>query len=1337
MNYNFQSLQGNNKLPSSGKMKSRTKNIYSPVHNKEDQIFLQSEIKNQSLPKTINKESQSEFNESKEIKNEELNVIYSSIQKMWDDLGITESYQIQFHTAIKNLDEEEVKNILINEKKNLNKFGDALLNLSNEIISRDNNVHSLQRDVVALTQNQNILREDEKFIRNREKIILEIISYVKALRINSINVINYFLRVRELITYYRLIGKIDMKLINSNYKYSDDYLKKMRRDMDFLKQYKQLSKYFDMNNGEIDAFLTNFDSKPTNNIKYAKYINNKAKITVSEEMRKAINECRYILTQEEIYDKIKQNGFELETDNINNKNLINTNRIEKSKIRFFKPNEENQKEFPKLNDMNNSIDNNMNNNAKLFRIRNNNSSGKINVTLKDKDFRGRKNMDIIRLNLNREYNNLLRNNNKFQNNNYILSSNNNNNMNFRRPFLCVNKIKIEREEIKKDRIQFFLKNKSELSQKQDLLQKENMELNKALNDVCDNNEMLKEDLNSLKNKIREIEKENLEKEKLAQKKEKENQTLFKKMSSDIDELHLTKNNLNNKLIENQNLMEKNNKENSEKINNLNSLMNQQKEDYESKINNLNNINQNLNSQIEELTQEKNELINLKDQLLKEKNELIEKKNNLEDNITQLEYQITENKKEIENHKNTIKENLQKIEENTQKINELNNDIITLQNDKNNLEKQSSEKIEELSIKITELEIANKNNQEALNNLEKEKNQLIMEKQDLYNSDSNAKMQINNLNDQINNLNIQINDKEEQINNMQLKYKDYDVLKTENAQMKSEIEELKDLVKKLIPNYKCDFYRGNLFNFINDISEKLSLDKIPEFMKDSFNLEEIDIFEEKTYLKGVYPKIIVSTLENSGEITGMCSVYYENYGHVGDPLTLRIDALCVLEQNWEIQIKNIINFIKSNIFFDEIKYIIKYIPNKENGKLKLDEKIKTFFKKQLKCSWKNVINYSNGTRTQEIRIVKEGDYFNQDITKTNNNQFFGLNSISIVSIYEKNNNTVIGEDPEIELNYKYSKIYLNKYINHYPIFLLLANNPKYKLTFGNDKDKDMYELPNVKEEEEYLHPKAQIKKIAKFNFNLDDISTLKNNMTSFNTDNLLCEEVYEKLNKYLEIYSLNYLTMGINLSTPTNFCLNYENYIYNRISSKKIDVLRDTKSKNLFYLIPTNDESVFIFLSQIGSKLQEQLLDKSKNLYKALSELHPKLTNQLIQFSSLNISLNTQANQEKVIYIPSFKIDSHLYSFNVNDINEKGKLINTETNMEENLGSIDECFSLSFEGDKNLKDSFSIIPVEDKKFNLVIRESFLFGIFNINIIENSPLQLFYVTKDHWIQADNSS
>ena len=1352
MNSNYQNIINKNKRPSSSKTRSKTKShFFIPVQNKDDQIFLRGETQNHSVSKTINKENQSIHNESKEISNETMNDMYSSIQKMWNNLGITEIYQIQFHNSIKNLEEEQIMNILNNEKKSLNKFRDALMKLSNEIISRDNNIHSLQRNVIALCQNNNYLgiEEDEKYKRNREKNILEIISYVKALRINSINVINYFIRVRELVTYNRNIGKIDMKLINSDFKYRDDYLKKMIRDMDFLKQYKGMHKYFDMNNGDIDAFLTNFDSKPSNNLNYSKYISNKAKIPVSEQMKKAIIECRYILTQEEIYNRISQGIYERDNNdnnisNIINENLYRNNNINnkkgKSKIRFFKPDDENQKEYPNIYETNN---NNVNN-KKLFRIKNNNSSGKIlNVSKDNNNMQERKKLEFLRLNMGKEYNNLFinnkQNNNKFQNKNYVLSNNNNNELNFRRPLLNGNKIIIHREERKKEPIQFVLKN--DFALKKDPLLKENIELNKNLAQVCEDNEQLREEINNLKEKIIQLNKDNSEQ-----------QTFNKKLSSDIDELNLVKNDLNIKLKSNQNLFEKIKKDNTQTINNLNSIINKQKEDYEKKITNLNAIMQNqkeeaeknindLNFQKDELIKEKNDLINQNNQLLKEKNELIETKNNLEDTISQLEYQISENKKEIENYKNIIIANQQKIGEMEQKINELNNDLINLQNEKNIQENEFTKKIDELSNQINDLEKTIQNNQEQINNLESLKNQLIKEKQNLFDSDNNAKIQINNLNEQINNLNKQINVKDEQINSLQSNLNDYSELKKENNQMKNlinnqknEINELNEKLKKLMPNYTIDFYRGNLFNFINDISDKLSLDKIPDFMKASFNLEEINIFDESTYLKGVYPKIIVSKLENTGEITGMCSVYYENYGYVGDPLTLRIDALCVVEQNWEFQIKNIINFIKSNIFFDEIKYIIKYIPNPENGKLKLDERIKTFFKKELKCSWKNVINFANGTRTQEIRLVKEGDYFNKDINITNNEQFFGLKSLSIISLYEKNKDkTYIGDDPEIELKNKYSKIFLNKYINHFPIFLLLANNPNYKMNFENETDKKLYEIPKCKEEEDYLYPKTQIKELVKMNFNLDNISELKNNIELFDTNNLLCEEVYEKLNSYLNKFSLNYLTMTINLSTPTNFCLNFENYIYNRISSKKIDVLRDPSSKNLFYLIPTNNDSIFIFISQIGPKLKEKLLDNNKNLYQALSELHPKLTNQLIQFSSFNITLDEQKNREKVLYIPSFKIDSHLYSFGVKDINKKGKLTYTETNEEENLGSIDECFKLSFDGDKNIKDSFNIIPVEDKKLNMIIRESFLFGIFNINIIENSPLQLFYVTKDHWISA----
>ena len=40
-------------------------------------------------------------------------------------------------------------------------------------------------------------------------------------------------------------------------------------------------------------------------------------------------------------------------------------------------------------------------------------------------------------------------------------------------------------------------------------------------------------------------------------------------------------------------------------------------------------------------------------------------------------------------------------------------------------------------------------------------------------------------------------------------------------------------------------------------------------------------------------------------------------------------------------------------------------------------------------------------------------------------------------------------------------------------------------------------------------------------------------------------------------------------------------------------------------------------------------------------------------------------------------------------------------------------------------------------NMVIREPFLFGVFNINITSSTPLQLFYVTKDHWIKSKKNN
>ena len=158
------------------------------------------------------------------------------------------------------------------KKKNLKRFGESLLKLSKEITSRENNIHSLKRYILALINGINYLEdeENEKLKEKRENIIINIISLIKSIRLNSVNTVTHFLKVREIVTYFILIGKIDIKLISKQYKYDENYLNKMINDMAFLKDYPQLSKFFDMNNSEIDTFLTNFAPKNSSNANYSK-----------------------------------------------------------------------------------------------------------------------------------------------------------------------------------------------------------------------------------------------------------------------------------------------------------------------------------------------------------------------------------------------------------------------------------------------------------------------------------------------------------------------------------------------------------------------------------------------------------------------------------------------------------------------------------------------------------------------------------------------------------------------------------------------------------------------------------------------------------------------------------------------------------------------------------------------------------------------------------------------------------------------------------------------------------------------------------------------------------
>ena len=1178
-----------------------------------------------------------------------------------------------------------------------------------------------------------------------------------------------------------------MKAISEDYNYDENYLKKMKEDMLFLKECQGLQKYFIMNNGEIDAFLTNFAPRTNSNESYSKINSNKAKIPVSEELNKFINQCRYILIQESFFDNMRDGGSQLdfnfkkgESNDMNDYN-VNNNSFILNKSNISKNNKSNVSFRLKSSSPHNSKIQFFKDNENANNVENKEISKFFMNEKQDNSVMGR-NLEYLRKKMGKEYNNLFLSN---QDKNQVLKSKNYNpnivsyndmykeNL-FRKPSIG-NQIMIEREEKReKTKSDFKLQNNF-LRQKENPLSQVNEELNKELNEVCFENETLKKEIDDLKKHVKTLkekyEKQLEEKETKEFKKDREIDNLIKKyelkikdLENQIENLIKEKEGLIQEIEKIRKLMEEREEENKKKIEEINNSWQKEKSDLEKVIEEKDNKIKDLTDLRDDLIREKNEIIRQKEQIISERDQLIDDKNNLEEKVNNLEndyknLNLKENdmEKKIKELNGVIEDKEQEkkkiINEMNDKIGELNNEISEWQFKLKNSEDLINSMKNEIAMMIKEKDalVNDKNNlEQRINIISNENTNLKGEYQNLTQKKNDLERQINNLNQEKNKLNNDINDLNNKINN----------LTQENIKLKNEIEELKLNQNNIIKDdnnskevevpdkpsdtclikgdYKYDFYRENLFNLTQALERSLPLDEIPDFIKSSFDLNNINIYDDLTYIKGVYPKIIIATLKDSEVITGVCSVYYENYGQMDEPLILRIGALCVTENNWDEQIETIINYIKDKIDFDELKIVINYMPSPEHqNKLRLNDKIKEVFNGKLKCIWKNLTNLPDGSRTQDVRFTKQGEYFNQD-ENTNlshiNKELFEFNTLSILSLFDNDNLS--------DFKQKFSSIGFNEYINLFPIYVLLANNPTYTMFFANENDKNAYELPEEDDPEKnngVENPKNQIRKISKMSTNLDDISKLKEIISSldisriFDIDDSLCQEINNKLQSQINSFSFNYFSMNLNLSTTTNYCLEYEDYYYNRISSKNIDIFRDPETKNYFYLVPTRTESTFILLCQLSTSLKQDLLDGHKNLYQAFMEYHPRLTSQLLKFSSIGLAIQQIKQEEKVIYIPSFKIDTHLFSESINDINKMGNLTNNKTGSSGCVGSIDEYFRMCFEVDKNINNGFTIVPADDGKIEVIIKDSFLFAVFNTNIISSTPLQLFYVTKDHWIKS----
>ena len=216
--------------------------------------------------------------------------------------------------------------------------------------------------------------------RINKELLKDIIDCIKSIRINSVNVINSLIKVREVMTCYSIEDKIDFERINKDYLFDNNYLLKMNSELSFLK-YSEIKKIFEKNKKEenIDTFLTLFTEIKNNG-------NDMISTAISKDLLNAIEKCRYYIMQDSFLNNIKikkilkennkrnnvqkiknkNKGNSLRTlSNVGFKDLINNNFMD---VKLFKLKTQLGKDYNNIflnsNKQNSNINLNMNNNKR-------------------------------------------------------------------------------------------------------------------------------------------------------------------------------------------------------------------------------------------------------------------------------------------------------------------------------------------------------------------------------------------------------------------------------------------------------------------------------------------------------------------------------------------------------------------------------------------------------------------------------------------------------------------------------------------------------------------------------------------------------------------------------------------------------------------------------------------------------------------------------------------------------------------------------------------------------------------------------------------------------------
>ena len=633
--------------------------------------------------------------------------------------------------------------------------------------------------------------------------------------------------------------------------------------------------------------------------------------------------------------------------------------------------------------------------------------------------------------------------------------------------------------------------------------------------------------------------------------------------------------------------------------------------------------------------------------------------------------------------------------------------------------------DKLKFQVTEEEIRRKSVEKDVDILQIKINELTQRNQEL---EEKEQRNANDLEKRIKELEDRIQIEQEEKEKIK-KEKDSQILKLVELLNGNINNSNRNIIEEItaLKSYKADFYRGNISDFISLIKVDAPLDKIPDFLKRSFKLDE-SIFTDQYYMKGVFPKIIIvkKVINDTDNIKGICFMSYDNKDNLSDKLVLKINYMYAIE-NMENIYELMINFIKENMKFNSLE--IELFCDKVDNEFVLNEDAKKLF--QYKFNFKLKDENKNG---EYVKLIWNDNNEGQKQNMHSNN--FVLEDVIIITTNnEQDANKIKNLIDNSTDNNENNNTNNKKFININSIYSLLLEKPELFLELSDEnKKKELEETKDI---------------LKNFIINEYNWNTLEENNKKINNINIE-KSLFSKIKNYIkddaQSLKADFQKKTISINFGSNFSTLIDDVYYNRISSNKIKILKETETDSMYFIIPSTDNNVLFYIRQVNEKISELLSNNEKNIYEQFLEFDPDMQKELLEFSNNanmeaganNLDSQTQNSEQKIIYIPSFKIETHLYSYDIKNIIQNITIINNENNEKIYLSSVDEYMNFELKVDDNMKNSFSFTLSEDKNSNVILKDQFIIGIFANKIINNERLpliQFLHVKKEDFLPKKN--